>query len=175
VVIPPVGRTAAGYRRYDLRAVAADAGVARYWQLICVINGWPVRPSMRAVGDWLMTALRSSPEPGRRAAAVAAVLDDDQAWAAPAEMVRACAEVLGEVTSFGGGGAAGAVRRPDPLCRLGCANPGPRRRHRPASGRAGHLRRPSAYSGGSFDPAQPVPDDATDADRVAAYLGRALT
>ena len=80
--------------------IAADPGVERYWQLICLINGWPVRPSMSAVGDWLMTALRSSPEPGRRAAAVAAVLDDDQAWAAPAEMVRACAEVLAEVAAL---------------------------------------------------------------------------
>src|SRR5262249_19382358 len=36
--------------------IAADPRAERYWQLLCVINGWPVRPSLAAAGQWLMTA-----------------------------------------------------------------------------------------------------------------------
>ncbi|MBB6439518.1 hypothetical protein [Streptomyces candidus] len=48
--------------------IASDVHVERYWQLLCLINGWPVRPSMAAAGEWLMTALSTNTEPGARAA-----------------------------------------------------------------------------------------------------------
>jgi uncharacterized protein (TIGR03086 family) len=77
--------------------VAADAGVERFWQLLCVINGWPVRPSLAVPGQWLTTALRANPAPGARAAGIAAVLDDAGAGADPPAMLAACERVLGEV------------------------------------------------------------------------------
>jgi uncharacterized protein (TIGR03086 family) len=73
--------------------VAADTGVERYWQLLCVINGWPVRPSLATAGQWLMTALRANPEPGARAAGIAALLDT----ATPAGVLDGCARVLADV------------------------------------------------------------------------------
>ncbi|GGK07095.1 hypothetical protein GCM10011583_43490 [Streptomyces camponoticapitis] len=48
--------------------MAADPAVERYWQLICLINGLPVRPDLAAPGEWLMTALRANPAPGALAA-----------------------------------------------------------------------------------------------------------
>ncbi|MGW4642944.1 TIGR03086 family metal-binding protein [Sphaerisporangium sp. NPDC004334] len=53
---------------------AADPRLERYWQLMCVINGLPVRPSIAAAGRWLTTALRTNPEPGAREARIAALL-----------------------------------------------------------------------------------------------------
>jgi uncharacterized protein (TIGR03086 family) len=79
-------------------AVAADAGAERYWQLVCTINGWPVRPSLAAEGDWLTTALAANPAPGARAAEIAAALADDDRE--PAGLVDACARVLGEVEAL---------------------------------------------------------------------------
>ncbi|MEV4510377.1 TIGR03086 family metal-binding protein [Dactylosporangium sp. NPDC049525] len=75
--------------------VAADPGVERYWQLLCVINGWPVRPSLATAGEWLMTALRANPAPGARAAGIAAMLDDDATD--PARLLDGCTRVLAEV------------------------------------------------------------------------------
>lgn len=75
--------------------VAADRDVERYWQLLCVINGWPVPASLHTPGQWLMTALRANPAPGARAAGIAALLDEegpDPAW-----LLAACERVLGEV------------------------------------------------------------------------------
>ena len=79
--------------------VAADTGVERYWQLLCVINGWPVRPSLAVPGQWLTTALRANPAPGARAAGIAAMLDGDGDGDGddPAAMLAACERVLGEV------------------------------------------------------------------------------
>lgn len=37
----------------------SDARVERYWQLIAVINGWPVQPSMVPAYDWFVTALHA--------------------------------------------------------------------------------------------------------------------
>ncbi|MEU8272349.1 TIGR03086 family metal-binding protein [Sphaerisporangium sp. NPDC049002] len=75
--------------------IAADAGAERYWQLMCVINGLPVRPSIAAAGQWLITALRTNPEPGARDASVAATLAEDDT--APAGLLDGCARVLAEV------------------------------------------------------------------------------
>lgn len=36
-----------------------DPRYERYWQLIGVINGWPVAPSLGPAFDWLMDALRA--------------------------------------------------------------------------------------------------------------------
>ncbi|MEV4139292.1 TIGR03086 family metal-binding protein [Dactylosporangium sp. NPDC049742] len=77
--------------------VAADAGVERYWQLLCVINGWPVRPSIAAPGRWLTTALRANPAPGARTAAIAAVLESD---GDPEAMLAACERVLAAVSAI---------------------------------------------------------------------------
>ncbi|MFC6086218.1 TIGR03086 family metal-binding protein [Sphaerisporangium aureirubrum] len=77
--------------------LAADPRAERYWQLMCVINGWPVRPSMAAAGQWLMTALRSNPEPGARAARVAGMADDDVTGTDPALKLDGCRRVLAEV------------------------------------------------------------------------------
>ncbi|MFC4040124.1 TIGR03086 family metal-binding protein [Dactylosporangium siamense] len=86
---------AARQRLLEQLEVAADAGVERYWQLLCVINGWPVRPSLAAPGQWLTTALRANPAPGARAAGIAAMLDGTDAD--PAQMLAACERVLAEV------------------------------------------------------------------------------
>ena len=43
----------------DRLEVSADSGYERYWQLLAVINGWPVQPSMAPAARWLMTALRA--------------------------------------------------------------------------------------------------------------------
>ncbi|MEO3807537.1 TIGR03086 family metal-binding protein [Sphaerisporangium sp. B11E5] len=77
--------------------LAADTRVERYWQLMCVITGRPVRPSMAAAGRWLTTALRSNPEPGARAARVAGMADDDVTGTGPAAKLDACRRVLAEV------------------------------------------------------------------------------
>src|SRR4051812_16996323 len=83
---------AARDRLRDQLTVAADAGAERYWQLVCTINGWPVRPSLAAEGAWLTTALAANPAPGARAAAIAAALADDDgsppAWWTPAPAYR---------------------------------------------------------------------------------------
>lgn len=77
--------------------VASDTHMERYWQLLCIINGRPVRPSMAAAGRWLTTALRANPEPGARAAQLDAVYDaDDDAWE-PLGVLHACEESLDAV------------------------------------------------------------------------------
>ncbi|PZG12757.1 TIGR03086 family protein [Nonomuraea aridisoli] len=76
--------------------VAADPRAERYWQLMCVINGMPVRPGIAAEGDWLMTALRASPVPGAREAGVARALDTPGALA-PEALLEGCARILEEV------------------------------------------------------------------------------
>jgi hypothetical protein len=32
----------------------------RYWQLISVINGWPVAPSLAPLYEWFLVALRAA-------------------------------------------------------------------------------------------------------------------
>ncbi|MFC4536037.1 TIGR03086 family metal-binding protein [Sphaerisporangium dianthi] len=83
---------------------AADARLERYWQLMCVINDRPVRPSMAAAGRWLTTALRANAEPGARATRVAAILGDGDGDgdgegedAGPAGILDGCARVLADV------------------------------------------------------------------------------
>ncbi|UQA93419.1 TIGR03086 family metal-binding protein [Streptomyces halobius] len=74
--------------------VASDARVERYWQLLCIINGRPARPSLAAAGDWLMTALRTNPEPGARAAELGALYDAGaDAWE-PEGLLDGCERVL---------------------------------------------------------------------------------
>ncbi|WP_433205259.1 MerR family transcriptional regulator [Nocardia sp. CA-107356] len=41
--------------------VAGDPRAERYWQLLAVINGWPVPPTLVPVFDWLGAALRAKP------------------------------------------------------------------------------------------------------------------
>ncbi|MDG6108621.1 TIGR03086 family protein [Dactylosporangium aurantiacum] len=92
--------------------VAADRDVERYWQLLCVINGWPVPASLQAPGRWLMTALRANPAPGARAAGIAALLaeeDPDPAWLLPA-----CERVLAEVEELVAAVPAGRLGAPTP-------------------------------------------------------------
>lgn len=77
--------------------VASDPHVERYWQLLCIINGRPARPSMAAAGQWLTTALRANPAPGARAAQLGGIYDaGPDAWGA-AGVLRACEEVLDAV------------------------------------------------------------------------------
>ncbi|WP_329032289.1 TIGR03086 family metal-binding protein [Streptomyces sp. NBC_01725] len=80
---------------------AADPGVERYWQLVCLINGLPVRPGLAARGEWLMTALRANPAPGALAARHEALYARDAQEASvalrPDRIVETCAAVLGEV------------------------------------------------------------------------------
>jgi len=40
--------------------VGSDPRAERYWQLLAVINGWPVRPSMAPVFTWFTEALRAA-------------------------------------------------------------------------------------------------------------------
>jgi hypothetical protein len=42
-----------------------DARVERYWQLLAIINGQPVPPSVVPAFEWLIAALRAHPEPAR--------------------------------------------------------------------------------------------------------------
>ncbi|WP_326761694.1 TIGR03086 family metal-binding protein [Streptomyces phaeochromogenes] len=77
--------------------VASDTHVERYWQLLCIINGRPVRPSMAAAGRWLTTALRAHPEPGVRAARLAELYDAGQDVWEPNGVLHACDEVLDAV------------------------------------------------------------------------------
>jgi DNA-binding transcriptional MerR regulator len=41
----------------------SDPRVERYWQLIGLINGWPVRPSLIQPYEWFMAALKASVSP----------------------------------------------------------------------------------------------------------------
>ncbi|MDX3549404.1 TIGR03086 family metal-binding protein [Streptomyces europaeiscabiei] len=77
--------------------VASDPHMERYWQLLCVINGHPVRPSMAAAGQWLTTALRAHPEPGARAAQLDVLYDAGEDTWEPAGVLHACDEVLDAV------------------------------------------------------------------------------
>ncbi|MGI5241963.1 TIGR03086 family metal-binding protein [Dactylosporangium sp. CA-139066] len=79
--------------------IAADPRAERYWQLLCIINGWPVRPSLAAAGEWLMTALRANPAPGVRAERIAAALEE-AGQPDPGEVLRAYARVLAEVDAI---------------------------------------------------------------------------
>ncbi|WP_238600447.1 hypothetical protein [Tsukamurella tyrosinosolvens] len=36
-----------------------DARVERYWSLLGVLNGWPQRPAMVPVAEWVIAALRA--------------------------------------------------------------------------------------------------------------------
>ena len=51
----------AGYRAElaDQLERFSDARVERYWQLIGLINGWPVQPSMVPAYEWFIAALRA--------------------------------------------------------------------------------------------------------------------
>ncbi|MFD6341332.1 TIGR03086 family metal-binding protein [Streptomyces sp. NPDC060131] len=92
---------AARARLLEQLEMAADARAERYWQLVCVINGLPVRPSLAPAGAWLITALRTNPTPGARATALEALYDGDAAPGAPEPpgtgLVDAFASVLAEV------------------------------------------------------------------------------
>ncbi|MFE7315959.1 TIGR03086 family metal-binding protein [Streptomyces sp. NPDC057555] len=77
--------------------VASDRKVERYWQLMCLVNGWPVRPAMAAAGDWLTTALRANPAPGARAEELGTLYDAGaDAWR-PAGVLDACERTLAVV------------------------------------------------------------------------------
>jgi DNA-binding transcriptional MerR regulator len=60
------GRTDdAGFREWMLErlAVANDPGAERYWQLLAIINGWPVPPTLTPVFEWFTQALRAVTRP----------------------------------------------------------------------------------------------------------------
>lgn len=80
--------------------VASDSLMERYWQLLCVINGRPVRPTIAATGRWLTTALRANPEPGARAARLAATYDAGQDVWEPIGVLTACEQVLDAVDTL---------------------------------------------------------------------------
>ncbi|MDR0344271.1 MAG: MerR family transcriptional regulator [Nocardiopsaceae bacterium] len=44
----------------DQLEAGSDARYERYWQLLGIINGWPVQPSITPAAEWLITALRSA-------------------------------------------------------------------------------------------------------------------
>ncbi|MER7026713.1 MULTISPECIES: TIGR03086 family metal-binding protein [Streptomyces] len=97
--------------------VASDAKAERYWQLICLINGLPVRPGMAAPGDWLKTALRANPAPGARAAELGGVYDaGPDAWQ-PAGVLDACARVLAAVEELVGAVSPDQFGLPTPCAR----------------------------------------------------------
>ncbi len=86
-LVPPAARSGSGYRLYDAAAVArldlvqtlrklglgldvvqavlsractvAEVAAARYWQLLAIINGQPVPPSVVPAFEWLIAALRA--------------------------------------------------------------------------------------------------------------------
>ncbi|MFD6992858.1 TIGR03086 family metal-binding protein [Streptomyces sp. NPDC059943] len=104
--------------------MAADPGVERYWQLVCVINGLPVRPGLAARGEWLMTALRANPAPGALAARQEALYASAPAGSGdvrevsaplrPDRIVETCALVLGEVGKLVAGVGPDRFRDPTP-------------------------------------------------------------
>ena len=47
-------------RLLDGLEAGGDPRVERYWQLLGTINGWPVRPSLLPVFDWLRAALHAA-------------------------------------------------------------------------------------------------------------------
>lgn len=57
------------FRRHLLERleVGADPRAERYWELLAIINGWPVQPSLMPVFDWLRAALRAAPTLDQRA------------------------------------------------------------------------------------------------------------
>jgi DNA-binding transcriptional MerR regulator len=59
-IVPP--GTSAGQRTAVLRQLETftDARVERYWQLLAVLNGQPVPPSVVPAFEWLIAALRAS-------------------------------------------------------------------------------------------------------------------
>ncbi|WP_238011875.1 TIGR03086 family metal-binding protein [Dactylosporangium sp. AC04546] len=75
--------------------VAADARAERYWQLLCVINGQPVRASIAREGQWLMTALRANPTPGALADSIA-----NAAQEAGTDVLAAYERVVAEVDAI---------------------------------------------------------------------------
>ncbi|MFD3517639.1 TIGR03086 family metal-binding protein [Streptomyces sp. NPDC058657] len=77
--------------------VASDVRVERYWQLLCVLNDRPVPPGMAAAGEWLVTALRTNPKPGARAAELGELYDTGADVWAPAGVLNACRAVLDAV------------------------------------------------------------------------------
>ncbi|WP_433355903.1 TIGR03086 family metal-binding protein [Microtetraspora malaysiensis] len=87
---------AARRRLLEQLETAADTRLERYWQLMCLINGLPVRPSIAAAGAWLATALRANPEPGARADRIGEILGQGPD-VGPEAKLEACARVLAEV------------------------------------------------------------------------------
>jgi uncharacterized protein (TIGR03086 family) len=74
--------------------IAADPHAERYGQLMSIINDWPVRPSLAAAGQWLITALRNNPAPGAHTTLIESEPPD------PAILLDACARVLAEVDTI---------------------------------------------------------------------------
>ncbi|WP_329144607.1 TIGR03086 family metal-binding protein [Streptomyces sp. NBC_01456] len=84
----------------DQLEIVCDTKVERYWQLMCIINGWPLRPSMAAAGNWLKTALRTNPAPGARAEELGTLYDTEvDAWQ-PAGVLDGCARILAAVNDL---------------------------------------------------------------------------
>ena len=52
-----------GFRRELLERmeIGNDRRAERYWQLLAIINGWPVPPSLTPIFEWFITALRAHP------------------------------------------------------------------------------------------------------------------
>ncbi|TDD34512.1 MerR family transcriptional regulator [Actinomadura sp. KC06] len=46
--------------------IGTDRRAERYWQLLAVINGWPVPPTLTPCFEWFIEALRASGADGRR-------------------------------------------------------------------------------------------------------------
>jgi hypothetical protein len=53
----PAGQRAAMLRQLE---TFTDARVERYWQLLAILNGQPVPPSVVPAFEWLIAALRAS-------------------------------------------------------------------------------------------------------------------
>lgn len=143
--------------------LAADPTVERYWRLVCIINGWPGPPDLTTAGDWLTTALRTNTAPGARAGAIAAMATPSPPTRRrPSRMVE---QVVIEMLAHGWDLARATGQSTDLAPDIATAT-------LPAVQQIyGDLPR---TAGGSFAPARPVRADANPADRLAAYLGRAL-
>ncbi|MGW7417705.1 TIGR03086 family metal-binding protein [Streptomyces sp. NPDC054863] len=116
--VPADGALVDGVRARRLLLEQLDAAsephVERYWQLLCVINGRPARPSLAAAGQWLRTALRANPAPGTRAAGLGEIYDaGEQAWG-PAGVLHACEAVLDAVRTLVEAVEPGEFGRPTP-------------------------------------------------------------
>ena len=60
-IVPPGTPAAHGAPSSEQLETFTDARVERYWQLLAILNGQPVPPSVVPAFEWLIAALRAQP------------------------------------------------------------------------------------------------------------------